>query len=147
MRASVADGSFTDQSFAININDVDEFDATARLTAIVNGEQCKRERGRRHRGRHHGFSSRCGLRRTTRSPIRWTIATEGGSRSIRATGVVTVAGAIDREADGPTRSITVRSTSSDGSSTVQSFVINIDDVDEFDMTATVDVDGAVNSSQ
>ena len=71
---------------------------------------------------------------------------DGGRFTIDASsGVVTVAGAIDREADGPSRSITVRSTSSDGSSTTQDFVININDVDEFDTTATTDVDGAVNA--
>jgi hypothetical protein len=39
------------------------------------------------------------------------------------TGIVTVAGAIDHEADGPSRTITVRATSSVGSFTDQIFNI------------------------
>ena len=66
------------------------------------------------------------------------------SRSIRATGVVTVAGAIDREADGASRNITVRSTSSDGSFTTAVFAIGVDDVDEFDVTVPIDSDATAN---
>ena len=47
---------------------------------------------------------------------------DGGRFSIDSTtGVVTVAGAIDREADGASRNITVRATSTDGSFQLQSF--------------------------
>ena len=71
---------------------------------------------------------------------------DGGRFTIdSSTGVVTVAGAIDREADGPSRTVTVRSSSSDGSSTTQSFVINVADVDEFNTTPTIDVDGSINA--
>ena len=59
--------------------------------------------------------------------------------------MVTVAGAIDREADGPSRNITVRATSSDGSFTDQAFTININDVDEFDVGAVTDSDAAANT--
>src|SRR5262249_60665611 len=45
----------------------------------------------------------------------------GGRFAINAsTGVVTVAGAIDREVDGPSLSITVRATSADGPTTAPS---------------------------
>src|SRR5262249_815056 len=55
----------------------------------------------------------------------------GGRFAINAsTGVVTVAGAIDREVDGPSLSITVRATSADGSTADQSFTIAVNDVDE-----------------
>ena len=70
--------------------------------------------------------------------------TVDGSRSIPAPAVVTVAGAIDREADGASRNITVRATSADGSFTDQVFAININDVDEFDVTVPTDVDGATD---
>ena len=47
---------------------------------------------------------------------------DGGRFAINAnSGVVSVAGAIDREADGPSRNITVRATSADGSYTDQVF--------------------------
>ena len=70
----------------------------------------------------------------------------GGRFSIDGnTGVVTVAGAIDREAAG-TYDITVRATSSDTSSTTtRMFTITIGDVDEFDVGAVTDVDAAANA--
>ena len=58
---------------------------------------------------------------------------------------MTVAGAIDREADGPTHNITVRATSSDGSFTHQDFTITINDVDEFDIGAVTDADATANT--
>ncbi len=71
---------------------------------------------------------------------------DGGRFAIDAnTGVVTVAGAIDREAVGPTRTITVRATSQDGSFSDQSFSVNIVDVDEFDVTTPVDLDIGANT--
>ena len=51
---------------------------------------------------------------------------------------------IDREADGPTRNITVRATSADSSFTDQAFTININDVDEFDVGSVTDTDAATN---
>ena len=66
---------------------------------------------------------------------------DGGRFAIDSlTGVVTVAGGIDREADGASRNITVRSTSSDGSFTTVNFAIGINDVDEFDVSTPVDSD-------
>ncbi len=69
----------------------------------------------------------------------------GGRFTIEAnTGVVTVAGGIDREA-AASYDITVRATSSDTSSTTQSFTIAINDVDEFDVTAISDSNAAANA--
>ncbi len=71
---------------------------------------------------------------------------DGGRFAIDAnTGVVTVAGAIDREADGASRNITVRATSSDGSFTDQVFTITINDLDEFDVGAVSDSDATANA--
>ena len=55
-----------------------------------------------------------------------------------------MAGAIDREADGASRSITVRATSTDGSFQTRVFTISIDDVDEFDVGAISDSDVTAN---
>ncbi len=57
---------------------------------------------------------------------------------------MTVAGAINREADGASRNITVRATSADGSFTDQVFSIAISDEDEFDVVAPSDLDGSLN---
>ncbi len=70
---------------------------------------------------------------------------DGGRFTIDAnSGVVTVAGAINREADGASRNITVRATSADGSFTDQVFSIAISDEDEFDVVAPSDSDGSLN---
>ena len=58
-----------------------------------------------------------------------------------STGVVTVAGGIDRE-EGSSRTIYVKATSIDGSSETSSFVVNVTDVNESDLTAPVDDDAA-----
>ncbi len=58
---------------------------------------------------------------------------------------MTVAGAINRETDGPTRNITVRATSADGSFTDQAYTITINDVDEFDVGAVSDTDATTNA--
>ncbi len=52
---------------------------------------------------------------------------------------------INRETDGPMRTITVRATSVDGSYSEQTFTIAITDVDEFDTSSPIDVDVAANS--
>ncbi|MEM8672094.1 MAG: DUF2341 domain-containing protein, partial [Planctomycetota bacterium] len=71
---------------------------------------------------------------------------DGGRFTINSsTGVVTVAGSIDRETDGANRSIVVRATSSDTSTTTQGFTIAIGDVDEFDVGAVSDSDVASNA--
>jgi hypothetical protein len=71
---------------------------------------------------------------------------DGGRFAIDSTtGVVTVAGAINREADGASRSITVRATSSDGSYTDQVFSIAINDVDEFDVGSVTDTNATSNN--
>ncbi len=54
-------------------------------------------------------------------------------------------GAINREADGPTRNITVRATSADGSFTDQAYTITINDVDEFDVGSVSDTDATTNA--
>ena len=73
------------------------------------------------------------MRPPMRSPTR-LLDNDGGRFAIdSSSGVVTVAGAIDREADGASRNITVRATSADGSFTDQVMAITINDVDEFDV--------------
>ncbi len=83
----------------------------------------------------------------TTNGITYSLANDDSGRFTinSSTGVVTVAGAINRETDGPTRSITVRATSADGSFTDQAFTIAINDVDEFDTGAVSDSNAAVNS--
>ncbi len=71
---------------------------------------------------------------------------DGGRFTIDTnTGIVTVAGVIDREADGASRSITVRATSTDTSFQTRIFSITVNDVDEFDVGAVSDSDATANA--
>src|SRR5207302_683668 len=62
-----------------------------------------------------------------------------------ASGVVTTAAALDREALGASRTIVVTATSADGSTADKSFTIAIDDVNEFSVSTPVDSDAAGNA--
>ena len=83
----------------------------------------------------------------TTNAITYSLTDNAGGRFAidSVTGVVAVAPAavLDREA-AASHNITVRATSADGSFSTQSFTINIDDVDEFDVGPITDVNGAPN---
>ena len=61
------------------------------------------------------------------------------------TGVVTTAVMFNREASGPTRNISIRATSADGSYSDQVFTIAINDVNEFGISGIVDSNAAANA--
>ncbi len=69
----------------------------------------------------------------------------GGRFTINAsTGVITVNGSLDREI-APQYNITVRATSTDASTTTQTYTIQLGDVDEFNTTPVIDNDAAANT--
>ncbi len=110
VRATSADGSFTDQAYTITINDVDEFDVgavndTDATTNAVNENATI--------GTTVGITASASDADATTNGITYSLVGDDGGRFAinSSTGVVTVAGAINRETDGPTRSITVRATS------------------------------------
>ena len=146
VRATSSDGSFNTAGMTINDQRCGRIrcgsgDATPMRTInAVNENAAVGTVGRRD-----GLRRPMPMPRPTRSPIRCKTTTAAGSRSTASTGMVTVAGAIDREADGASRNITVRATSADGSFTDQVFAININDVDEFDVGAVTDSDAAINA--
>ena len=82
----------------------------------------------------------------TTNAITYSLDDDAGGRfAINASsGVVTVAAALDAEA-ATSHNITVRATSADGSSSTQAFSIAVGDVDEFDVGAIGDADGAADS--
>ncbi|MFO0923541.1 MAG: VCBS domain-containing protein [Pirellulales bacterium] len=144
VRATSADGSFTDQNFTIAINDVDEFDVgtvtdTNATTNAINENASI--------GTLVGITATASDSDSTNNTITYSLFdNDGGRFAIDAnTGIVTVAGAINRETDGATRTITVRATSSDGSHTDQNFSIAINDIDEFDVGAVSDTNGSTNA--
>jgi VCBS repeat-containing protein len=137
VRATSADGSTADSTLTISVNDVDEFD----VTAVADGNNGSNEVDENAAiGATVNLTAFAEDHDATTNTVTYTlIDNDGGRFSIDAvTGVVTVAGAIDRETDGPIRSITVRATSVDGSTADSSFSIAVNDVDEFDVTAVID---------
>ncbi len=143
VRATSDDGSTTTQSYTIAIHDVDEFDITpisdANLAADAVDENAAV-------GTAVGITAHASDGDATTSGITYSLDDDAGSRFAidPSTGVVTVAGAIDREA-GATRSITIRATSDDGSTTTRSYTIAINDVDEFDITPISDSDATADA--
>jgi len=85
---------------------------------------------------------------TQLNPVTYTLDFDAGGRFQidPVTGVVSVLNGalLDREV-ASSHFIIVRATSSDTTTTTQLFQINVNDVDEFDVTPIVDVDGAVNT--
>ncbi len=83
----------------------------------------------------------------TNSSVSFSLVNDDGGRFVidSQTGIVSLAGTIDREVDGAARTIVVRSTSADGSFSDQSFTINVVDVDEFDVGPINDTNALANS--
>ncbi len=141
VRATSADGSFSERVFTIAVDDVDEFDVTG-LTDTDATRNAVAENAAT--GTTVGVSVTAFDADATTSTVTWSLSGHAGGRFAidAATGVVTVANGtlLDREA-AASDAITVRATSADGSFSERVFTIAVDDVDEFDVTGPVDADG------
>ena len=139
VRATSADGSYTDQVFSIAINDVDEFD-TGAVTDANGAANTVAENAAV--GTTVGLTGLASDADAT-ATISYSLDDNAGGRfAIHATtGVVTVNAALDYET-ATSHSVTIRATSSDGSSSTQSFSIAVTDVNESGITAISDTDGA-----
>jgi protocadherin Fat 4 len=144
VRATSSDGSHTDQIFAIAINDVDEFDVGTVADTNATSNNVNENASV---GTVVGITASASDADSTNNTITYSLFDNDGGRFAidSTTGVVTVAGAINREADGASRNITVRATSSDGSHTDQFFAIAINDVDEFDVGTVTDTNATSNN--
>ncbi|MFM7741278.1 MAG: cadherin domain-containing protein, partial [Planctomycetota bacterium] len=144
IRATSADGSSSTQTFTINVIDVDEFDVVP-LTDLNPSANSVDENAAT--GTTVGITASATDADATNSNVTYSLDNSAGGRfAIDAvTGVVTVAdsGLLDREA-ASSHSIIVRATSEDGSFTTQSYSINLNDLDEFDITTPVDADSGSN---
>ncbi len=144
IRATSSDTSFSTQSFTIAVSDVDEFnvgsvsDTNASANSVVENATI---------GTIVGITASASDGDATNSGITYSLQNNDGGRfTIDAnTGVVTVAGAINRETDGASRSITVRALSQDGSFTDQVFSISIVDANEFAVSTPTDTNASANS--
>jgi hypothetical protein len=144
VRATSFDGSTADTLFSININDLDEFDTGAvsdtNASANIVDENAAI-------GSLVGITASSSDADATTNALTYSLVdNDGGRFAIDSnTGLVTVAGAIDREVDGAMRSMTVRATSADGSTADRVFSVNVIDVDEFDVTVPTDSNPLVNA--
>ena len=142
VRATSADGSFATQSFTIQVTDVNETGVTAISDADATADFVLENAAN---------GTAVGVTAFADDPdpsdtVSYSLDNDAGGRfSVDSnTGVVTVAGGIDREAAG-TYNITVRATSTDTSTATRVFTITIGDVDEFDVGAVTDVDATANA--
>ena len=142
IRATSSDGSFSTQSFTIAVTDVNE----SGISAIGDTDGAAD-----YVLENSANGTAVGLTAFADDPdgtdtVSYSLDDNAGGRFAihTTTGVVTVAGGIDREAAG-TYDITVRATSTDTSTTTRTFTITIGDVDEFDVTAPADSNGAANA--
>ncbi len=143
VEATSSDGSSATQTFNITINDLDEFDVTTPTDVDATTNEVDENVAI---GTTVGITADAFDLDATNNTITYSLTSNpDGLFQIDAnTGEVTTAAAIDREAHGATRSITVEATSSDGSTATQTFNITINDLDEFDVTTPTDTDAAVN---
>ncbi|MFM7118050.1 MAG: cadherin domain-containing protein, partial [Planctomycetota bacterium] len=143
IRATSADGSFTIQSFAINLTDVDEYDVSA-VSDINSAANSVAENAAA--GTTVGLTAFAADSDATNNTITYTLTDNDGGRFAidSSTGAVTTTRGLDRELDGAVRQVTIRATSADGSWSEETFTIDIQDQDEFDVTTPADVNSSPN---
>lgn len=143
VRATSDDGSFVLQQYDIQIGDVDEFDVTLAIDVDAANNEIDENSAA---GTTVGILASALDQDATNNLISYILTDDDGGRFQidSLTGRVTSTVPLDRETDGPTRSITVRAISIDGSISDQEFTITINDLDEFDVLPAVDLDGGVN---
>ena len=143
VRATSADTSYSTQTFTIAVNDMDEFDVGA-VTDSNAAANAVHENA--VNGTTVGITASASDADATTNAITYSLTDSAGGRfTIHAsTGVVTVAGAIDRET-AASYNITVQATSADTSYSTQTFTIAVNDVDEFDVGTVTDADATVDA--
>jgi glucose-6-phosphate isomerase len=143
VRAASADGSFSTQTFTIAVTDVNESPVGA--VSDVNGAPDSVAENAAI-GTVVGVTASASDPDATNNTVTYSLDDDAGGRfSIEAaTGIVRVAGAIDREA-AASHDIVVRATSADSSSSTQTFTIAVTDVNEAPVGAVSDTNGALDS--
>jgi serralysin len=125
--ATSADGSSSSQTFAIAVNDVDEWDEGG-ISDLSTAANFVTENAAV--GTVIGFTIEASDADATNNAVTYSLVSNpGGLFAINATtGVVTVAGAIDREVVGGVTGFGVIATSDDGSTIVQAFSVTVGNV-------------------
>ena len=143
--ATGTDGSTSNQSFTIDLSDVDEFDVSAVIDINPAANSVAEHTGN---GTVVGLTASAADPDATNNTITYSLSDNAGGRFAidSSTGIVTVAdGSLLDHEDANSHSITVLATSTDGSTSSQTFTIDVGDVDEFDVGPVSDINAALNS--
>ena len=143
VRAASSDGSATTLALTIAVQDVNEYGVGAITDADAQANSVREDDPV---GTTVGLTAQAQDLDATANAVTYSLSDNAGGRfAIDATtGVVTIAQALDAEV-AQSHSIVVRALSTDGSVQTQAFSIAVRDVDEFDLVAINDVDGAANA--
>ena len=145
VRATSADGSTADTVFTISVIDLDEFDVTPSSDTHAAANAVNENAAN---GTTVGITVSASDADATTNGVTYSLTDSAGGRfAVDAnSGVVTVANGmlLNREA-AASHTITVRSTSADGSTADTVFAISVNDADEFDVSAPADAQGAANT--
>jgi VCBS repeat-containing protein len=145
VRATDVGGATYDETFAVALTDVDEFDVGAVSDTNATSDSVNENAAN---GTTVGVTAFASDADGSNNTITYTLDNNAGGRfSINsASGVVTVANSSLLNYESATsHSITVRATSADGSFSTQNFTINLNDVDEFDVGSVTDTNASANS--
>ena len=140
--ATSADGSTSTETFSINVSDIDEFDVGAVSDSNSTTNAVDEDASV---GDTVGITALASDGDVT-DGVTYSLSDDaGGLFDIDAnTGVVTVAGSLDYETD-TSHTIEVTATSSDGTTSTQTFAIGVNDVNETSITAISDSDASGNT--
>ena len=142
--ATSSDGSTSNASFTINVTDVNEFAVGAVSDINAAANQVAENAAN---GTAVGFTARAVDADGSNNTVTYSLSNNAGGRFTidAATGVVTVAnGSLLDYESATSHTITVVATSSDGSTSSESFTINLIDVDEFNVGTVTDANAATN---
>jgi len=140
----VSDGlAFDDQAIAVTVNDVNEFAVTTPADTNAAPDAVDENAGV---GTVVGVTAHASDADATTNVVSYSLTDNAGGKFAidSTTGVVTVAGAIDREVDA-SLNITVRATSQDGSTADKVFTVAVNDVNEFAVTTPADTNAAADA--
>ena len=140
VRATSADGSTADQVVTIFVGDVDEFDIGP-VSDIDGTANSVAENA--VVGSLVGITASAVDPDATNNGVSYSLDDDASGRFAidASSGVVTVNAALDYES-AVTHTITVRASSADGSTSVQTFTINVTDINEASISPIVDSDAA-----
>jgi hypothetical protein len=145
VRATSSDASFSTTNFTISLTDVDEFDVGAVTDTNASANSLAENSAN---GTLVGITASASDADATNNTITYSLDDNAGGRFAinSSTGVVTVANSSLLNFEAATsHAITVRATSSDTSFSTANLMINLTEVDEFDVGAVTDSNASSNS--